>query len=132
MHDSASNRRDKDHETKYTTGAPLLLSPGLDAHSGAMFNNKGQAILPSSTLTATRIDRFMQASDTLIAGTLPTTHIKKESPMTTLLTTVRAGRYELANRVAMAPMTRIARSIRRHAGRTGRASTTASAPASAW
>lgn len=106
MHDSASNRRDKDHETKYTTVAPLLLSPGLDAHSGAMFNNKGQAILPSPTLTATRIDRFMQASDTLIAGPLPTTHIKKESPMTTLLTTVRAGRYELANRVAMAPMTR--------------------------
>lgn len=52
---------------------PLLLSPGLDAHSSAMFNNKGQAIMPSASLTTGHIDGFMQVADALIARASPST-----------------------------------------------------------
>jgi len=45
--------------------APLLATPGIDAYSGAMFNAKGQAVLPSSGLTDTYIRQFMTASEAL-------------------------------------------------------------------
>jgi 2,4-dienoyl-CoA reductase-like NADH-dependent reductase (Old Yellow Enzyme family)/NAD(P)-dependent dehydrogenase (short-subunit alcohol dehydrogenase family) len=92
---------------------PLLFSPGLDAHSSAMFNNKGQAILPSASLSTAHIDSFMRASDALIARAAPASPIATtprpsttEDSMSTLFDTVRVGRYDLHNRVAMAPMTR--------------------------
>ncbi|RZT29049.1 SDR family NAD(P)-dependent oxidoreductase [Cupriavidus agavae] len=46
--------------------APLFFAPELDGHSGAMFDRKGVAILPSSGLTDEHIGRFMAASDTVI------------------------------------------------------------------
>ena len=48
--------------------APLLVSPDLDSHSGAMFDRKGNAILPSPKLTdASHVKAFMTASEALIA-----------------------------------------------------------------
>ncbi|SDZ20571.1 NAD(P)-dependent dehydrogenase, short-chain alcohol dehydrogenase family [Lysobacter sp. yr284] len=49
--------------------APLLLTPDIEGHSGAMFNNKGQAILPSRGLTDEHIRRFMAASQALVIRT---------------------------------------------------------------
>lgn len=49
--------------------APLLLTPELESHSGAMFNNKGQAILPSAGLSNEHIRKFMGASEALVAST---------------------------------------------------------------
>lgn len=46
---------------------PLLLTPDIEEHSGAMFNNKGQAILPSSGLSGDHIRKFMVASEALIS-----------------------------------------------------------------
>ncbi|UXU85915.1 SDR family NAD(P)-dependent oxidoreductase [Burkholderia sp. S-53] len=48
---------------------PLLLAPGIEGHSGAMFNNKGQAILPSAGLNEAHIRKFMAASEALVART---------------------------------------------------------------
>lgn len=48
---------------------PLLFARELEGHSGAMFNNKGQAILPSDGLTETHIHKFMAASEALVART---------------------------------------------------------------
>lgn len=48
---------------------PLLFARELDRHSGAMFNNKGQAILPSDGLTEPYIRKFMAASEALLART---------------------------------------------------------------
>jgi len=48
--------------------APLLVSPDLEAHSGAMFDQKGNAILPSPTLTDTSYrDAYIAGSEALIA-----------------------------------------------------------------
>jgi NAD(P)-dependent dehydrogenase (short-subunit alcohol dehydrogenase family) len=45
---------------------PLLVSPDLEAHSGAMFDRKGNAILPSPTLTDhAHVSAFLAASETL-------------------------------------------------------------------
>lgn len=49
--------------------APLLLTPDIEGHSGAMFNSKGQAILPSTGLSSEHIHKFMAASETLVART---------------------------------------------------------------
>jgi NAD(P)-dependent dehydrogenase (short-subunit alcohol dehydrogenase family) len=47
---------------------PLLVSPDLEAHSGAMFNQKGNAILPSQKLTdAAYVNAFIAASEALVA-----------------------------------------------------------------
>lgn len=46
---------------------PLLFSPDLDAHRGAMFDNRGRAILASEGLGPDRIAAFMDASERLIA-----------------------------------------------------------------
>lgn len=49
--------------------APLLVSPDLEGHSGAMFNRKGFAILPSPKLTDNYVDEYMAASEALVATT---------------------------------------------------------------
>ncbi|WP_375452546.1 SDR family NAD(P)-dependent oxidoreductase [uncultured Devosia sp.] len=47
---------------------PLLVSPDLENHSGAMFNNKAEAILPSQKLVdAPYRARFLAESDALLA-----------------------------------------------------------------
>jgi len=50
--------------------APLLVSPDLEGHGGAMFNHKGVAIPSSPKLTQQHIARFIDASETLIARAL--------------------------------------------------------------
>jgi len=46
--------------------APLILSPDLEQHSGAMFNARGDAILASPSLTAgNRLGQVMDASEQL-------------------------------------------------------------------
>lgn len=54
---------------KYAEGiVPLLVSPDLEMQSGAMFNQKGQAVDPTKQLTETGYrTRFMTASDALLA-----------------------------------------------------------------
>ena len=47
--------------------APLLVSPDIEGHSGAMFNRKGEAILPTATLTEDYVRRFIAASEALAA-----------------------------------------------------------------
>ncbi|MCL9849494.1 SDR family NAD(P)-dependent oxidoreductase [Ralstonia solanacearum P673] len=49
--------------------APLLLAPDIESHSGAMFNGKGQAILPSPGLSDGHIRKFIAASEALVART---------------------------------------------------------------
>jgi NAD(P)-dependent dehydrogenase (short-subunit alcohol dehydrogenase family) len=47
---------------------PLLVSPDLEGRSGAMFNQKGMAILPSPKLTdASHVDAFISASEGLVS-----------------------------------------------------------------
>lgn len=48
---------------------PLLLTSDIEGHSGALFNNKGQAILPSAGLTDEHIRKFMAASEVVAART---------------------------------------------------------------
>jgi NAD(P)-dependent dehydrogenase (short-subunit alcohol dehydrogenase family) len=46
----------------------LLVTPDLEGHSGAMFNQKGIAILPSPKLAdAAHVSQFLAESDTLVA-----------------------------------------------------------------
>lgn len=45
--------------------APLLVAPELEAHSGALFNNKARAILPSPNLTSPHIKTFLADSQIL-------------------------------------------------------------------
>lgn len=45
--------------------APLLLAPELEAHSGALFNNKARAILPSPKLTSPHVKAFLAESQAL-------------------------------------------------------------------
>lgn len=47
---------------------PLLISPDLEAHSGAMFDHKGFAILPSPKLTnPSHVKAFIAASEALVS-----------------------------------------------------------------
>jgi NAD(P)-dependent dehydrogenase (short-subunit alcohol dehydrogenase family) len=46
--------------------APLLVSPDLEAHTGAMFDKKAQAILPSPQLTDERVAALIAASESLV------------------------------------------------------------------
>lgn len=49
--------------------APLIVSPDLEAHSGAMFDQKGNAILPSPQLTdPSYVKAFIAASEALVAA----------------------------------------------------------------
>jgi NAD(P)-dependent dehydrogenase (short-subunit alcohol dehydrogenase family) len=47
--------------------APLLVSPDLEGRSGALFDQKGFAILPSPSLTDAHVSGFMAASDALVS-----------------------------------------------------------------
>ncbi len=48
---------------------PLLVSPDLEGHSGAMFDQKGNAILPSAQLRdASYVNAFIAASEALVAA----------------------------------------------------------------
>src|SRR5258706_4749007 len=47
--------------------APLLVSPDVETRSGAMFNQKGTAIMPSRGLTEDYTSKFIAASETLAA-----------------------------------------------------------------
>jgi hypothetical protein len=47
---------------------PLLVTPELDAHSGAMFNQKGEAIQPSPKLAEdAHVARFLAESEALVS-----------------------------------------------------------------
>ena len=47
---------------------PLLVSPDLESHSGAMFNQKGFAVLPSPGLMdPSRVSEFIAASEALVS-----------------------------------------------------------------
>jgi NAD(P)-dependent dehydrogenase (short-subunit alcohol dehydrogenase family) len=45
--------------------APLLVSPDIEQHSGAMFDQKGRAIQPSATLSESHVRAFLAASEAL-------------------------------------------------------------------
>ncbi len=47
--------------------APLLVSPDIETHSGALFNRKGDPILPSPGMTDQHIERFRTAAEALVA-----------------------------------------------------------------
>jgi NAD(P)-dependent dehydrogenase (short-subunit alcohol dehydrogenase family) len=49
--------------------APLLVSPDLEGHSGALFDRKGAPILPSPQLTDGHVQAFMTASQALVSRT---------------------------------------------------------------
>lgn len=51
---------------------PLLLAPQLDGQSGALFNRKGQAILPSRGMTGEHIGAFTRAAQALVIKHSPT------------------------------------------------------------
>jgi NAD(P)-dependent dehydrogenase (short-subunit alcohol dehydrogenase family) len=46
---------------------PLLISPDIESHSGAMFNPKGLAIMPSPKLTDSHVKAFLAASEALVS-----------------------------------------------------------------
>lgn len=50
-----------------STLAPLLASPDLESHSGALFNRKGEPIRPSEGMTDGHIARLIKASDDVLA-----------------------------------------------------------------
>ncbi|MDC7690697.1 SDR family NAD(P)-dependent oxidoreductase [Vogesella indigofera] len=52
-----------------STLAPLLASPDLESHSGALFNRKGEPIRPSEGMTDGHIARLIKASDDVLATT---------------------------------------------------------------
>lgn len=97
--------------------APLLFASSLEDRSGAMFNSKGQLILPSQGLTNEHIRKFMAASDALLNQALShstsdsasqpgDSSTTEERSMSKLFEPVQVGRYNLPNRLVMAPMTR--------------------------
>jgi NAD(P)-dependent dehydrogenase (short-subunit alcohol dehydrogenase family) len=48
--------------------APLLVSPDIETRSGAMFDSKGRAILPSGGMQGDYVERFLAASEALASG----------------------------------------------------------------
>jgi NAD(P)-dependent dehydrogenase (short-subunit alcohol dehydrogenase family) len=54
-------------ETYAETVTPLLVSPDLEGRSGAMFDKKGLAILPSAGLMDGHVSAFLVASEALVA-----------------------------------------------------------------
>ncbi len=49
---------------------PLLFSPDIESVSGAFFNQKGMAILPSENMTPSYVHEYMKASDKLLVRVL--------------------------------------------------------------
>ncbi|ATB28289.1 oxidoreductase [Melittangium boletus] len=55
-------------ETYAARITPLLVSPDLEGHSGALFNQKGFAIMPSPTLAdGAHVAKFLAESEALVA-----------------------------------------------------------------
>lgn len=54
---------------------PLMCATHLDGHSGAMFNRKGKAILPSNGLTQEHVRNFTLAAEALAAKA--TAHVQR-------------------------------------------------------
>jgi hypothetical protein len=55
---------------------PLLFATDIESASGAFFNQKGIAILPSESMTPSYVNEYMEASDKLLMRVLqnvPTT-----------------------------------------------------------
>jgi NAD(P)-dependent dehydrogenase (short-subunit alcohol dehydrogenase family) len=50
--------------------APLLFSPDLETHSGALFDQKGRAVLPTPALDGARVSAFLAASEQLVSRAL--------------------------------------------------------------
>ncbi len=48
--------------------APLLASPDIETHSGALFNRKGEPIRPSKGMTTEQVSRLIQASEWRAVG----------------------------------------------------------------
>lgn len=46
---------------------PVLFAPEIEEHSGALFNRKGEAILPTPKLNAVEIGKFMRGAEKLSA-----------------------------------------------------------------
>lgn len=46
--------------------APLLASPDIETHSGALFNCKGEPIRPSKGMTTEQVSRLIEASDSVL------------------------------------------------------------------
>ncbi|CCK68304.1 putative short-chain dehydrogenase/reductase KNAG_0A06460 [Huiozyma naganishii CBS 8797] len=46
---------------------PLLFTPDIETHNGAVFNNQGDAILPSKCMDESRVARFIEQSHNLVA-----------------------------------------------------------------
>ncbi len=59
----------KSAETYAERLVPLLVSPDLEGHSGAMFDPKGFAIFPSPKLTDDYTNKFIGASEALVSRT---------------------------------------------------------------
>jgi len=59
----------KSAETYAERLVPLLISPDLEGHSGAMFDPKGFAIFPSPKLTDDYTKKFIGASEALVSRT---------------------------------------------------------------
>jgi hypothetical protein len=60
---------------------PLLVSPDLEGHDGALFDRKGDPILPSPKLTdAAHVEAFVAASEALVARAGVQTPHGVESP----------------------------------------------------
>jgi NAD(P)-dependent dehydrogenase (short-subunit alcohol dehydrogenase family) len=49
---------------------PLLFSPDIESASGAFFNQKAMAILPSEIMTPSYVDEYIEASDRLLMRAL--------------------------------------------------------------
>ncbi|UVJ39502.1 hypothetical protein [Arthrobacter sp. CJ23] len=50
---------------------PLLVSPGIESHSGSMFDQKARAIMPSSGMTPDHAKSIIDSSEKLIARVTP-------------------------------------------------------------
>ncbi len=49
--------------------SPLLVSPDIEEHRGAMFDQKGRALVPSPKLVEPHVRAFLSASEALVART---------------------------------------------------------------
>ncbi|MFH4619848.1 oxidoreductase [Vibrio furnissii] len=89
---------------------PTMFAHDLDQHNGALFNRKGQALLPSEGIDSPNyMNSFVEQARVLIQKAMQTSDSNtpsEETHMTTVFTPTKLGRYTLANRLAMAPMTR--------------------------
>lgn len=55
-------------ETYATRIVPVMVAPELEGRSGAMFNQKGHAILPTAALTESHVSALIAASEELVSS----------------------------------------------------------------